>query len=187
MEQARGARAGHSRFGIQAVDSSGGRPYEVSMEGRKFGIVGSPANFLPQHIGGAAAEGARCSRRAQQGRLQRWSCQRWKWILGQNKHFNRRRRPPISHPERPHGGWLGQAPRGGIASALQPWHRETQRSARGGVAQHDVLSGSATGRVCVSYVCGSAAYGGRTLRTTALPLRIAYCVLRIALCVLRIV
>ena len=129
-------------------------------------MVGRQPTFCPQHGGGAAAEGASCSRGAQQGRLQRWSCQQWKWILDQDKHFSRRRRRPIWHADRPHGGWLGQAPRGGIASALQPWHRETQRSARGGVAQHDVLSGSATGRVCVSYVCGSAAATARAPRTT---------------------
>ena len=137
-----------------------------SLAGLKHQNGGPPAKLLPQHGGGAAAEGASCSRGAQQGRLQIWSYQQWKWILGQDKHFGRRRRRPIWHSDRPHGGWLGQAPRGGIASALQPWHRETQRSARGGVAQHDVLSGSATGRVCVSYVCGSAVHGARAPRTT---------------------
>ena len=163
---ARGARAGRSRFGIQAVDSSGGGPYEVSSRTKASERWVTSQTFATARWRCSCRRRRSCSRGAQQGRLQRWSYQQWKLILGQDRHFGRRRRRPIWHSDRPHGGWLGQAPRGGIASALQPWHRETQRSARGGVAQHDVLSGSATGRVCVSYVCGSAAHGARAPRTT---------------------
>ena len=66
--------------------------------------------------------------------------------------------PPVPTSSPTHGGFrpsgsLPQAPRElEFAAALQLWLSETQRKARGRVAQHTMLSGSAAGRICVSLV-----------------------------------